>query len=60
MGVDCFNPVNDNREQVLNYSKYSLLFQPVYIYQPLHMGRMWHKVNFLSGLLQVWIKFSFS
>ena len=26
------------------------------IYQPLRSGRIWHKVNFLSGVYQVWIQ----
>ena len=26
------------------------------IYQPLRSGRIWHKVNFLSGVQQVWIQ----
>ena len=26
------------------------------IYQPLRSGRIWHKVNFLSGVKQVWIQ----
>ena len=27
-----------------------------HIYRPLRSGRIWHKVNFLSGVLQVWIQ----
>ena len=33
-------------------------FSPIYIhiYQSLRSGRIWHKVNFLSGVWQVWIQ----
>ena len=36
---------------VFNASRYLILFT-----QPLCSGRIWHKVNFLSGVSQVWIK----
>ena len=41
---------------------YSLLVKRLYcicIYQSLCMSTMWHKVNFLSEVSQIWIQFSF-
>ena len=43
--IKMMNIVNDN---IFN------LHNP--IYQPLRSGRIWHKVNVLSGVLQVWIQ----
>ena len=28
----------------------------IYIYQPLHTCRMWHKINFLGRVQQIWIQ----
>ena len=46
---DCYSKIVGEFEYKLSTLKY-------HIYQPLRSGRIWHKVNFLSGVLQVWIQ----